>query len=62
MILQSIENELGIKPGEVTRDKRFSLELANCIGACDRAPAMLVNHDVYGNLTPKMISRILQKY
>jgi NADH:ubiquinone oxidoreductase subunit E len=62
MILQSIENELGIKPGEVTRDKRFSLELANCIGACDRAPAMLVNHDVHGNLTPKIISRILQKY
>jgi NADH:ubiquinone oxidoreductase subunit E/NAD-dependent dihydropyrimidine dehydrogenase PreA subunit len=62
MILQSIQDEIGIKPGEVTRDKRFSLELANCIGACDRAPAMLVNHDVYGNLTPKIISRILQKY
>jgi NADH:ubiquinone oxidoreductase subunit E len=62
MILQSIENELGIKPGEVTRDKQFSLQLANCIGACDRAPAMLINHDVHGNLTPKTISRILQKY
>jgi NADH:ubiquinone oxidoreductase subunit E/ferredoxin/NAD-dependent dihydropyrimidine dehydrogenase PreA subunit len=62
MILQSIEKELGIKPGEATRDKKFSLELANCIGACDRAPAMLVNQDVHGNLTPKRISRILQKY
>jgi NADH-quinone oxidoreductase E subunit len=62
MILESIENELGIKPGEVTRDKQFSLEWANCIGACDQAPAMLVNHDVHGNLTPKNISRILQKY
>jgi NADH:ubiquinone oxidoreductase subunit E/NAD-dependent dihydropyrimidine dehydrogenase PreA subunit len=62
VILQSLEDELGIKPGEVTRDKKFSLELANCIGACDQAPAMLVNHDVYGNLTPKIISRILQKY
>jgi NADH-quinone oxidoreductase E subunit len=62
MILQSIENEIGIKPGEVTRDKRFSLELANCIGACDQAPAMLVNEDVYGNLTPKKISKILKQY
>jgi len=62
MILRSIEGELGIKPGESTRDKKFSLELANCIGACDRAPAMLVNQDVYGNLTPKKILRILQKY
>lgn len=62
MILKSIEDAIGIKPGEVTRDKKFSLELANCIGACDRAPAMLINHDVHGNLTPKKISRILQKY
>jgi NADH:ubiquinone oxidoreductase subunit E len=62
MILQSIEDELGIKPGQVTRDKNFSLELANCIGACDRAPAMLVNHDVHGNLTPGKISRILKQY
>jgi NADH:ubiquinone oxidoreductase subunit E len=62
MILKSIEDLLGIKPGEVTRDKKFSLELANCIGACDRAPAMLVNHDVHGNLTPRKISQILKRY
>jgi NADH:ubiquinone oxidoreductase subunit E/NAD-dependent dihydropyrimidine dehydrogenase PreA subunit len=62
MILQSIEDEIGIKPGQVTRDRKFSLELANCIGACDQAPAMLVNQDVHGNLTPKDISRILKQY
>jgi NADH:ubiquinone oxidoreductase subunit E len=62
MILRSIEDEIGIKPGEVTRDKKFSLELANCIGACDRAPAMMINHEVHGNLTPKKISRILKQY
>ena len=62
MILKSIEEEIGIKPGEMTRDKKYSLELTNCIGACDQAPAMLVNSDVHGNLTPKKISRILQQY
>ncbi len=62
MILQSIEDELGIKPGGTTRDRKFSLQLANCIGACDRAPAMLVNQDVHGDLTPKKISRILKQY
>ncbi|MBN1567269.1 MAG: NAD(P)H-dependent oxidoreductase subunit E [Acidobacteria bacterium] len=62
MILKSIEDELGIKPGETTRDRKFSLELANCIGACDQAPAMLINRDVHGCLTPQKISRILQKY
>jgi NADH:ubiquinone oxidoreductase subunit E len=62
MILKSIEEEMGIKPGETTRDKKFSLELTNCIGACDQAPAMLVNNDVHGNLTPNKIARILKRY
>ncbi|MDM7995416.1 MAG: NADH-quinone oxidoreductase subunit NuoE [Acidobacteriota bacterium] len=62
MILKSIEEEIGIKPGETTRDRKFSLELTNCIGACDQAPAMLVNQDVHGNLTPKKISKILKQY
>jgi NADH:ubiquinone oxidoreductase subunit E/ferredoxin/NAD-dependent dihydropyrimidine dehydrogenase PreA subunit len=61
-ILESIEHVLGIKPGETTQDSSFSLELANCIGACDRAPAMLVNNDVHGNLTPRKISKILKSY
>jgi NADH:ubiquinone oxidoreductase subunit E len=62
MILKSIEDSIEIKPGEVTRDKKFSLELANCIGACDRAPAMLVNDEVHGNLTPRKIAKILKQY
>ncbi len=62
MIIESIEDELGIKPGETTLDGKFSFELTNCIGTCDRAPAMLVNNDVYLNLTPKKISRILKAY
>jgi NADH:ubiquinone oxidoreductase subunit E/NAD-dependent dihydropyrimidine dehydrogenase PreA subunit/ferredoxin len=62
MILQSLEDAIGIKPGETTADGRFSLETTNCIGACDRAPAILVNHDVHGNLTSRKISRILKQY
>jgi NADH:ubiquinone oxidoreductase subunit E len=62
MILKSIEDALGIKAGQTTSDRKFSLELANCIGACDRAPAMLVNQEVHGDLTPRKISRILKQY
>lgn len=62
MILKSIEEEIGIKPGQTTRDRKYSLEWTNCIGACDQAPAMLVNSDVHGNLTPARIARILKKY
>jgi NADH:ubiquinone oxidoreductase subunit E/Pyruvate/2-oxoacid:ferredoxin oxidoreductase delta subunit len=61
-ILRSIEKLLGIKPGGTTADGVFSLELVNCIGACDQAPAMLINDDVHGNLTSKKISKILKSY
>ena len=62
MIVKAISDELGISPGETTPDDRFSLELTNCIGACDEAPAMLINHDLHGNLTPEKISQILKEY
>ena len=62
MIMESIRKTLGIGPGETTHDGAFSFELTNCIGACDQAPAMLVNEDVHGNLTPERVSGILASY
>lgn len=60
MIIRSVEQEIGIKPGETTPDGRYSFQLTNCIGACDRAPAMMINSQVYGDLTSKKISGILR--
>jgi NADH-quinone oxidoreductase subunit E len=62
MIIKSVAQEIGINPGETTPDGRFSFELTNCIGACDRAPAMMINNDVYGDLTPTKIAQILKSY
>jgi NADH:ubiquinone oxidoreductase subunit E/NAD-dependent dihydropyrimidine dehydrogenase PreA subunit len=62
MIVESLKREIGISPGGTTADGRFSLELTNCIGACDRAPAMLINDDVYGSLSPEKITQILRSY
>lgn len=62
MIIKSVENELGIKPGETTHDGKFSFELTNCIGVCDTAPAMMINSDAHVNLTPGKISQILKSY
>lgn len=59
-IIDSVEKEIGIKPGETTPDGRFSFELTNCIGACDEAPAMMLNDEVHVNLTPGKISQILK--
>lgn len=60
MIIDSVAQQIGIPPGQTTADGKFSFELTNCIGACDLAPAMLVNHEVYGPLTPGKIAEILK--
>ncbi len=61
-VIEAVQAELGIAPGGTTRDGRFTLQLTNCIGACDQAPAMLLNHTLYGNLTPDKIAQILEAY
>jgi len=62
IIVEAIRRELGIEPGQTTADGRFSFELANCIGACDEGPAMLVNDDIHGGLTPEKLSAVLKNY
>ncbi len=61
-IIESVAKEIGIRPGETTPDGRFSFQLTNCIGLCDRAPAMLINDDAHVDLTPEKISQILKTY
>ena len=61
-VIGSIKKELGIAPGETSRDGKFSFELVSCIGACDQAPAMMINDKVYGNLTPPGIAEILKSF
>lgn len=61
-IINTVEKEIGIKPGETTPDGKFSFQLTNCIGACDKAPAMMINSDVYDDLTPRKVSEILKAY
>ena len=61
-IIKAIEEEYGIKNGEVTADGKFMLQVVECIGRCDIAPAMLVDDEVYGNLTPEKALKILRGY
>ena len=49
-------------PGKPASDGRFTFEETNCIGACDQAPAMLVDDVVYGDLTPLKIKEILKTF
>ena len=61
-LLDILKTQLGITFGETTTDKRFTLLPISCLGACDRAPAMMVDEDLYGPVTPEMMEEILRKY
>ncbi len=61
-VLEKAEKELGVKVGGTTDDRRYSLGVVRCIGACGLAPAMLVNDDVYGRVKTTKIMEILEKY
>ncbi len=61
-VIGSIKKELGIELGQTTADGKFSVEQVGCIGACDQAPAMMINDRLYGNLTSARIAEILKSY
>ncbi len=61
-ILIALETELGIKAGQTTRDKNFTLETVACIGACSIAPVVNINQEYYGRVTVKEIPKILNKF
>ena len=58
-VARQLKNDLGIDFGQTTRDGRFTLEWANCIGMCDQGPAMLVNDQVFTHVTPEKVHDIL---
>lgn len=61
-ILEKFKDRLGIAPGETTADRKFTLDATRCIGCCGLAPVLTVNDEVYGNLTPDDVDKILSKY
>ncbi len=61
-VIFAIQDMLKIKIGETTPDGRFSLLETNCLGWCHKAPAMLINDEVYTDLTPEKVREILSAY
>ena len=61
-VLFSIMDMLKIKLGETTPDNRFTLLETNCLGWCHKAPAMMINNEVYTDLTPEKVREILSEY
>jgi len=61
-VLFAIQDMLKIKMGETTPVKKFTLLETNCLGWCHKAPAMMVNDEVYTELTPEKVRDILTGY
>ncbi len=61
-LLEHLCEKLGIQPGETTADGQVTLEFAECLGACDLAPAILVNETLHGNMTSEKIDELARAW
>jgi len=57
-ILESVQRELGIQPGQTTDDFEYSLEVVACIGACALAPTIMIDNEVQRKMTPKKVAEL----
>ncbi|HEX9135327.1 MAG TPA: NADH-quinone oxidoreductase subunit NuoE [Nitrospirota bacterium] len=62
ILREHLQKKLGISPGETTADGQFTLLPASCLGVCDHAPAMMIDDELYLDLTPHKIDSILEGY
>ncbi|PMQ01639.1 MAG: NADH-quinone oxidoreductase subunit E [Dictyoglomus sp. NZ13-RE01] len=60
-LLTALE-QMGLKEGKVTEDGYYSLDLVRCIGACSMAPALMIDDEVYGRLTPNKVKKLLEDF
>ena len=61
-ILRKLKTILGVQTGETSKDGLFTLEPCACLGVCGNAPVMMINEDVYGDLTEEKVEEIIAKH
>ena len=62
MIIETIEDELGIEVGGTTEDGLFTLNTVACIGCCSLAPVIMINEETHGRLAPASVRKLLRAY
>ena len=62
MLIEKAEQILGVKIGDTTPDKKFTIEACRCLGACSQAPVVMVDDNVHGRNTPDRFITVLRKY
>lgn len=61
-LVEKMERDYGIKPGETTEDSRFTLETVNCLGCCALGPVAVVDGKYESQMTPDKMDRVLRGY
>lgn len=60
--MDRLEEVLGINVGQTTDDGKFSIQITRCLGACGLAPVIMIDEEVYQQVNPDKIEKILAKY
>jgi NADH-quinone oxidoreductase subunit E len=60
-LVEHVEREHGIGPGETTADLRLTLETVNCVGACAMGPLAIIDGEYHGQLSTQTLGRLLKK-
>lgn len=60
--MDHLTSRLGIRLNETSADGQFTLLPVACLGACDRAPAMMIDEMLYTDLSPEKIDEVLEEY
>jgi len=61
-LTETLEKQFGIKEGETTADRMFTLESVRCLGACGLGPVIVVDDEVHGRVKPGKVKEILSQY
>ncbi|MBI2252925.1 MAG: NADH-quinone oxidoreductase subunit NuoE [Armatimonadetes bacterium] len=59
-IKEKLERDLGIKAGETTPDKQFTLETVNCLGCCAQGPVVVLDEEYHGEMNTAKVNKILK--
>jgi len=62
LVWQKLTQELGLSKGETSDDKKWTLLTTSCLGICGVGPVMIIDNDIYGNVTPDQVPEILSNY
>ncbi len=60
-IAESIAIEVGAREGQTSPDGKFTIEQVACLGCCSSAPALMINEEIHGHLTPESVRKVIKK-